>query len=93
MAGAAVLAISLLSAAGTAEGLVYLAPALLVLAILLLGLYPGEDALLTVAGRRRAPRARPDDRRCLSVHTRSGRGGRLLAAALAGRAPPPACVR
>ncbi len=87
-AGAALLALVFLSTAGLAEGLAYLGPAALMMALLLLGLYPGESALLAAPRARRQRNPRPADRRCRSVHTPSGRGGRLLAAALAGRAPP-----
>ena len=88
-AGAVLLALALLSAAGTPEALAYLAPALLLMAPLLLGRYPGEHALLPASKTRAPVRAsRPADRCSPGVHARSGRGGRLLAAALAGRAPP-----
>ncbi len=93
-AGAAIIALTLLMAAGAPEGLAYLAPALAVTSMLLLGGYPGERVLLRAAS---APRAaaggRPLDSPCLSVYTRCGRSGRLLAAALAGRAPPAAALR
>jgi len=82
------MALAIFSVSGAGEGLAYLAPALLVTALLLLGLYPGENSLLAVSGIRRPRNPRPTDRRCRSVYTPSGRGGRLLAAALAGRAPP-----
>jgi hypothetical protein len=76
---------------GVEAALAYLAPALLILLPLLSGRYPGDEALVRVAGRRtrparRAPAALPPRRR------RAGallpRGGRLVAFALAGRAPP-----
>jgi periplasmic copper chaperone A len=69
----------------------YLLPALALVAALLLGHYPGERLLLAVARRRRprragaAPSSRP---RHLFASQRLPRGGALLGAALAGRAPP-----
>ncbi len=89
LAGAgAALAVLALLATGAVEGVAYLAPALMVMSMLLLGRYPGERVLVKASAAPRAPARRPADRPCLSVHTRSGRSGRLLAAALAGRAPP-----
>jgi hypothetical protein len=76
---------------GVEAAVAYLAPALLILLPLLSGRYPGDEALVRVAGRlsRRAgrpPQAPPLRRR------RAGallpRGGRLVAFALAGRGPP-----
>jgi len=73
---------------GTAVDLAYLGPATLVFLLLGLGRYPGERLL--------ARRARPSHKRssthavavaCEAVMTMP-RGGLLLAAALAGRAPP-----
>jgi uncharacterized protein len=73
------------------SALFYLLPALLLLAALLLGRYPGERLLLAMAARRRPPlpgaSRRPSTR--LAFHLpRLPRGGALLGAALAGRAPP-----
>ena len=71
--------------------LFYLLPALLLLATLLLGRYPGERLLLAVA-RRRPPTivaAEPPAFRLPLYRQRLPRGGALLGAALAGRAPPP----
>jgi hypothetical protein len=77
---------------GVETAVAYLAPALLILLPLLGGRYPGDDALARIAGRRsrdarRPPAALPPRRR------RAGallpRGGRLVAASLAGRGPPP----
>ncbi len=71
--------------------LFYLFPALLLLAALLLGHYPGERLLLAAA-RRRPPSAVaaavPPPRHLLFARPRLPRGGALLGAALAGRAPP-----
>lgn len=70
----------------------YLVPALLLLGALLLGRYPGERLRLRLAGvRARATRlaaAVPPPRHLLFARARLPRGGALLGAALAGRAPP-----
>jgi hypothetical protein len=77
---------------GVEAAFAYLAPALLILLPLLGGRYPGDEALARAARRRaRAPRrpstaAAPLRRRPPDVLL--PRGGRLVAAALAGRAPP-----
>jgi hypothetical protein len=76
---------------GVEAAFAYLAPALLILLPLLGGRYPGDETLVRVAGRRSSPtRRRPSTSR-----PRRGpaaalmpRGGRLVGAALAGRAPP-----
>jgi periplasmic copper chaperone A len=71
--------------------LFYLLPALLLLATLLLGRYPGERLLLAVAARRRRPArvaANQPSSRLGFDRPRLPRGGALLGAALAGRAPP-----
>jgi hypothetical protein len=77
---------------GNAEpGLLYLAPALLLLTALALGRYPGERLLLVAADpwrrslRRQAP---PVPLWHLSALAVRPRGGALLGCALAGRAPP-----
>jgi uncharacterized protein len=73
--------------------LFYLVPALLLLVALLLGHYPGERLLLAAARRRPASAvttAVPPPRHLLFVRPRLPRGGALLGAALAGRAPPSA---
>jgi hypothetical protein len=79
--------------AGMDTGLLHLAPALVLLLPLLTGRYVGEDrlaALVETAHAARAPRAAPRLAPCLPRAPRvvAARGGRLLAAALAGRAPP-----
>ena len=74
------------------SALFYLLPAVLLLATLLLGRYPGERLLLAVAARRRPPArasAEPPLTRFRLDRPRLPRGGALLAAGLAGRAPPP----
>jgi hypothetical protein len=77
---------------GVSDALIYLAPALLILLPLLSGRYPGDEALV-----RAARRADPRARRLPPVEPRPARtpiaellprGGRLVGAALAGRAPP-----
>jgi hypothetical protein len=69
--------------------MLYLLPALLLLAVLLARRYPGERLLGALAGRRarrvRVRRASPLRRIELPVP----HGGRLIAVSLAGRAPPP----
>lgn len=74
--------------------LYYALPALALLTALVLGHYPGERLLLAVAERRRArPRATaavPPPRHLLFVRRHLPRGGALLGAGLAGRAPPSA---
>ena len=80
-----------LTLAGVGEALAYLAPALLLGLPLMAGRYPGERPLVrALAGRRRArPRRAP---LCAPPGARPTvlipRGGRLVAAALAGRGPP-----
>jgi hypothetical protein len=77
---------------GVGDALIYLAPALLILLPLLTGRYPGDEVLVRASRRagRRIRRASPAEP--LRRHTRSThllpRGGRLVGAALAGRAPP-----
>jgi hypothetical protein len=77
---------------GVEAALAYLAPALLILLPLVGGRYPGDEALVRVAGRRSRPRRRALPAWLPPRRRRPGalmpRGGRLVAAALAGRAPP-----
>lgn len=77
-------------ALGVGDALIYLAPALLILLPLLSGRYPGETALTRVAARGRPrPRATIPRQHRRAVHAALlPRGGGLLAAWLAGRAPP-----
>ena len=81
-------------ALGAGEAFVYLAPALLILLPLMSGRYPGDEALSRPALRRRGmsplggSAAIEPDRRTRPAALLP-RGGRLVGAALAGRAPPP----
>jgi hypothetical protein len=81
---------------GVEAAVAYLAPALLILLPLLSGRYPGDEALVRVAGRRLRLACRPPQAPPLS-RPRPGallpRGGRLVAASLAGRGPPPCSHR
>ncbi len=71
------------------EALLYLVPALLLLASLLLGRYPGERLRLSLGRPRRLARpARPVPCQRPSSFAPLPRGGALLGMALAGRAPP-----
>jgi hypothetical protein len=77
---------------GVSDALIYLAPALLILLPLLSGRYPGDEALVRAARRtrprrRRVPAAVPRPAHS-SIAELLPRGGRLVGAALAGRAPP-----
>ena len=75
---------------GATDTLGYLAPMLALLALLISGRYPGEEALQRrlvskrPPERRRPVRATARPRTCAPVP----RGGALLAAGLAGHAPP-----
>jgi hypothetical protein len=72
---------------GLDTGILFLAPAFLLLLPLLGGRYPGERLLTAFIPRaRRAPRALASPRRAPA--TRSPRGGLLVACALAKRGPP-----
>jgi hypothetical protein len=79
------------AAIGATEALAYLAPTVLVLALLALGRYPGERAYARhLRGRSRARIVRvPRARRWRGALPALPRGGALVAAGLAGRAPPP----
>ncbi len=72
--------------------LFYALPALALLAALWLGHYPGERLRLRLSGAHRPERrlraAVPPSRHLLFARLRPPRGGALLGAALAGRAPP-----
>ena len=77
---------------GVSDALIYLAPALLILLPLVSGRYPGDEVLVRAARRahprrRRLPGAEPRPTRPPTVELLP-RGGRLVGAALAGRAPP-----
>jgi hypothetical protein len=77
---------------GVEAALAYLAPALLILLPLLGGRYPGDEALVRVASRRAPVPARREAGPAMSRRRQDAallpRGGRLVGAALAGRAPP-----
>lgn len=81
--------LSALQLGGAEPGLLYLAPALLLLIALVFDRYPGERLLAAIArARPMGPRAR-GHRLPRSRPSRSfPRGGVLLAMALAGRGPP-----
>jgi len=80
--------ISLICIPGLGAGLACLAPGAFVFLLLWLGRYPGQEALIALMRTGRLRHAR----RALARAPRRGspmpRGGRLLATALAGRAPP-----
>jgi len=85
---AALLCVWLARVPGIGAGVAFLAPAVICFLLVLSGRYPGEHVILALAGR-------PARRRSLAVWSRSPgqgnfmpRGGALLAASLAGRAPP-----
>ena len=76
---------------GVEAAFAYLAPALLILLPLLGGRYPGEEALVRAAARRAPPACGgppPAMPRRRAPGVLLPRGGRLVGAALAGRAPP-----
>ena len=78
---------------GVSDALIYLAPALLILLPLLSGRYPGDEALVRAARRGRPAAPAPAGRRAAPgarspIAELLPRGGRLVGAALAGRAPP-----
>jgi hypothetical protein len=75
-----------------AQAAAYLLPTLVLLVALAARRYPGEQALLSIAGRcrQRRPHARFGGRTFAgrSGRAASPRGGTLIASSLAGRAPP-----
>lgn len=79
-----------LQLSGAEPGLLYAAPALLLLGLLVLGHYPGERLLDAVTRRRNQVRAfrRVAPARPPGPPRSFPRGGVLLALALAGRGPP-----
>ena len=79
-------------ASGATTVLEHLAPALLAFLLLASGHYPGERALLRLS--RATPRVAPGAPRIFKGQRSRGmpRGGLLLAAALASRAPPPSLM-
>jgi hypothetical protein len=94
----AVAALALLAAAlihpGLATGVLHLAPALTILALLFLGRYVGEGTIARIAGHRerRAPRTAHVAPQLRPLARALARGGDLLGAALAVRPPPAALV-
>jgi hypothetical protein len=85
---AVVLGLMLAHLPGMWDGLAYLGPCLFVYLLLRLGRYPGEKAILAFTDRPPARRTEPSRRGCRPPRVSVPRGGALLAAALAGRAPP-----
>jgi hypothetical protein len=81
-----------LELAGVSDAFAYLAPAVLIFLPLLGGMYPGDEALVRAVARRTRARWRPSVAARPPRRRRPGallpRGGRLVGAALAGRAPP-----
>lgn len=75
--------------ASLGTSLLYLAPWLLLLALLAFGHYPGERLLEAIVRARRQVSRREQPRPARPLPPRSfPRGGALLALALAGRGPP-----
>ncbi|OJU81946.1 MAG: hypothetical protein BGO11_19045 [Solirubrobacterales bacterium 70-9] len=87
-----VLSAGLLLATGFDLGLMMLAPALTLAAVLIASPHPGLELILRIAARRRPPRPRPARPPARRRHGTVIRGGRLIAASLGGRAPPPAAL-
>jgi len=81
---------TLQSVTGLSPDVLLAVPALLLVLPLLAGRYVGEDGLLRLAGRAVVRRRRSPSR--LGARRRAPRGGRLIAAALAERAPPAAAA-
>ncbi len=86
-------ALVLLVLSGTLDplqsGALTLLPALAVAAVMILRPYAGERVIARLRARRLClPRTRPAAPRPRPAATGIARGGRLIAAALAGRAPP-----
>jgi hypothetical protein len=82
-------ALGALQLSGAEPGLLYLAPALLLLSALVFGHYPGERLLAAVARTRSLALRREGRAWARPLPPRSfPRGGVLLAMALAGRGPP-----
>jgi len=86
--GASVLALLALGPPEVRTGVAYLCPFLVLIAFLLADRYPGES--LIASAPERATRRRPQVSHLptVSFAALGPRGGRLLASALAGRAPP-----
>ena len=77
---------------GMETGVLFLSPAIVLLASLLTGRYVGEDRLARLAASRRPPRRRAQARTVPTAAARRRplmpRGGRLVATSLAVRPPP-----
>lgn len=75
---------------GIELGLHYLAPAVILVVLLVLGRYVGEEKLVAFSTRLSKPRRRPTFRLAIprSADRVIHRGGRLVAASLAKRPPP-----
>ncbi len=88
-AGGVALAVAVVVLVGVAPaGLLCLVPSALIGALLLLGRFPGERVLIALARRRAPRRARAALGRARASAALPARGGGLVAAGLAGRAPP-----
>lgn len=86
----AALALALSVAPGCLQGVLYLAPALVLLAFLVAGRYLGEETLARIAARRvPGRRASADRSRPRRPPMAAPRGTCLLARSLAERGPPP----
>ncbi len=93
LAALATLSLGSILATGFDFDLMMVLPALLVASVLLVWPDPGIEMILRLAAPRRSPRpgsARPHRRR---LQPRFARGGRLIAASLGGRGPPPLVPR
>jgi hypothetical protein len=91
LALAALVVVALMSLGSVSVVVAYLAPTLLLLALLLAGCYPGECLISALARRPVRRRHRRSREAIARVPLRLlPRGGGLVASALAGRAPPAA---
>ncbi len=88
----AAISVAALFLTGFSVGLLMLLPALVTAALLIVWPYPGLELILRIAARRRP---RPGRARLVRRRrpTLVARGGRLIAASLGARAPPPCPVR
>lgn len=88
----ALAALAVLATGGAVHtGVLTMLPALTLAALMLTRPYLGERAIARLRGRRAAPAAtRASSRACPRFRRDVARGGRLIATALAGRAPPAA---
>ena len=90
LAALSVAFVAVQSLTGLSPDVLLAAPALLLFLPLLAGRYVGEERLARLAARSRAPRVRAvsSSRPVLRAPRVLARGGRLIAVALAERAPP-----